>query len=115
MTVIANGSFASATWEAITGTHTVKAHVDDVNRIAESDENNNVMTKQINVGTQTAPAEGDLNGDGRVDWTDVTIVADMVQGKTSPILDADLNGDGTVDWKDVALLADIFFGRASNP
>ncbi len=115
VTVIANGSFASATWEAITGTHTVKAHVDDVNRIAESDENNNVMTKQINVGTQTAPAEGDLNGDGRVDWTDVTIVADMVQGKTPPTPDADINGDGTVDWKDVALLADIFFGRASNP
>ncbi len=93
----------------------MKAHVDDVNRIAESDENNNVMTKQINVGTQTAPAEGDLNGDGRVDWTDVTIVADMVQGKTTPTPDADLNGDGTVDWKDVALVADIFFDRASNP
>ena len=116
VTVTANGGSAGATWKAITGTHTVKAHVDDVNRIAESDENNNIMTKQINVGTQTpTPTRGDLNGDGRVDWTDVTIVADMAQGKTRPTQDADLNGDGIVDWKDVALLADIFFGRVSSP
>ncbi|NLM82379.1 MAG: hypothetical protein GX191_07145, partial [Candidatus Methanoculleus thermohydrogenotrophicum] len=81
---------------------------------AESDEKNNVMTKQIVVGTQTAPIKGDLNEDGSVDWTDVTIVADMVQGKITPTAAADLNGDGTVNWEDVALLTDFFFGRIAS-
>ncbi len=49
VTVTASGGSAGATWEAVAGTHTVKAHVDDVNRIAESDETNNVRTEQITV------------------------------------------------------------------
>ena len=113
VTVTATGGSAGATWKAVSGTHTVKATVDDVNRIAESNENNNVMSKEIVVGAQ-APARGDLNKDGNVDWTDVTIAADMAQGTTAPTATADLNGDGTVDWKDVALIADFFFGRTSS-
>ncbi|MCK8517908.1 CARDB domain-containing protein [Methanoculleus sp. 7T] len=114
VTVTASGGSAGATWKAALGTHTVKAHVDDVNRIAESDENNNVMRKEIVVGSRPAPVKGDLNGDGSVDWADVTIAADMAQGKTKSSTAADFNGDGTVDWKDVALLADFFFGRVSS-
>jgi hypothetical protein len=49
VTVTANGGLAGATWTAVQGTHTVKAHVDDVNRIAESDEANNVRTEQITI------------------------------------------------------------------
>ncbi len=114
VTLTANGGSAGATWKAVAGTHTVKAHVDDVNRIPESDENNNVMAKQIAVGSQTTPTKGDLNGDGSVDWADVVIAADMAQGKIAPTTTADLNGDGTVDWKDVALLTDLFFGRITS-
>ena len=91
----------------------MKATVDDVNRIAESNENNNVMSKAIVVGTP-APVRGDLNGDGNVDWVDVTIAAEMAQKTTPSDPAADVNGDGTVDWKDVALLADFFFGRTSS-
>ncbi len=47
--VTANGGSAGATWTAVEGTHTVKANVDDVYRIAESDETNNVMSKEITV------------------------------------------------------------------
>ena len=114
VTLIASGGSVGATWKAALGTHTVKANVDDINRIAESNENNNVMSKEIVVGTQTAPVKGDLNGDGSVDWVDVTIAADMAQGKTTPSTAADLDGNGTVDWKDVALLTDFFFGRTSS-
>jgi hypothetical protein len=114
ITLTASGGSAGATWKATLGTHTVKANVDDVNRIAESDENNNVMSKEIVVGTQTAPVKGDLNGDGSVDWVDVTIAAEMAQGKTTPNAAADLDGNGTADWKDVALLTDFFFGRTSS-
>ncbi|MDD4566592.1 MAG: CARDB domain-containing protein, partial [Methanoculleus chikugoensis] len=109
----ANGGSSGATWKAVEGTHTVKATVDDVNRIAESNENNNVMSKEIVVGTP-APVRGDLNGDGNVDWVDVTIAAEMAQKTTPSDPAADVNGDGTVDWKDVALLADFFFGRTSS-
>ncbi|NLA37933.1 MAG: glycosyl hydrolase, partial [Methanomicrobiales archaeon] len=114
VTVSASGGFSGATWKAVTGTHTVKAHVDDVNRIAESDESNNVISKEINVGTGQTPTRGDLNRDGSVDWADVTIAADMALGKIPTTTAADINGDGAVDWKDVALLADFFFGRTSS-
>ncbi|WP_214040963.1 CARDB domain-containing protein [Methanoculleus sp.] len=110
----ANGGSSGATWKAAEGTHTVKANVDDVNRIAESNEANNVMSKEIVVGTRPVPVRGDLNGDGNVDWADVTIAAGMAQGTASSDAAADFNGDGTVDWKDVALLADLFFGRTSS-
>ncbi len=114
VSVTANGGSAGSTWKAVAGTHTVKAHVDDVNRIAESNENNNVMAKQITVGTGPAPIRGDLNGNGSVDWADVIIAADMAQGKVTPTMAADFDGNGTVDWKDVALLADFFFGRTAS-
>ncbi|MFA7562527.1 MAG: CARDB domain-containing protein, partial [Methanoculleus sp.] len=114
VTVTANGGSAGATWKAVEGTHIVKANVDDVNRIAESNENNNVMSKEITVKNLPTPLRGDLNGDGNVDWADVTIVAEMAQKTTSSTAAADFNGDGTVDWKDVALIADFFFGRTSS-
>ena len=114
ITLTANGGSVGATWKAITGTHTVKATVDDLNRIAESNENNNIMSKVIVVKAQSAPTKGDLNGDGTVDWADVTIVAGMVQGTTKPDAAADFDGNGVVDWSDVAKIADLFFGRTTS-
>ncbi|MFA7562006.1 MAG: CARDB domain-containing protein, partial [Methanoculleus sp.] len=55
VTVTANGGSAGATWKAVEGAHTVKAHVDDVNRIVESNEANNIRTGQITV-PKAAPA-----------------------------------------------------------
>jgi hypothetical protein len=51
--VTANGSPTAgvATWTATSGSHTVEAWVDDQNRIAESDENNNKTTAALAVGT----------------------------------------------------------------
>ena len=114
VTLTANGGSAGATWKAIAGTHTVKAHVDDVDQIPESDENNNVMRREIVIGGRPDPIRGDLNGDGRVDWADVAIIADMAQGKIMPTTTADFDGNGIVDWKDVTLLFDFFVGRTSS-
>jgi len=51
-TVTANsGPGGSSTWTATAGTHTIQAWVDDVNRIAESNENNNTLTESLSVGT----------------------------------------------------------------
>jgi len=56
-TVTANGGpSGSSTWTATTGTHTILANVDDVNRIAESNEGNNTRSESITVGGGTAPA-----------------------------------------------------------
>lgn len=37
-------------WSATAGGHSITAHVDDINRFPESDENNNVFSKNLNVG-----------------------------------------------------------------
>ena len=41
-------------WVATAGTHTVTAWVDDVNRISESNENNNKLTQTSSVGSSTS-------------------------------------------------------------
>ena len=112
VTLTANGGSAGSAWKAIEGTHTVKATVDDVNRIAEASETNNILTKSITAATSTPqPEKGDLNADGKVDWADVALIGDMVLGRVEADPDADFNADGKVDWNDVSLLADYFFGR----
>lgn len=56
VTVTANGGpSGSATWTATTGTHTVQAWVDDVNRISESNESNNQYAKSLAVTTSPMP------------------------------------------------------------
>src|SRR6185295_14728152 len=50
-TVTANSgpNGGSSTWSATSGTHAILAHVDDVNRIAESNESNNTLTSSLTV------------------------------------------------------------------
>jgi subtilase family serine protease len=52
-TVTANSgpNGGSSTWTATSGTHTILAHVDDVNRIVESNENNNTFSKTLTVAS----------------------------------------------------------------
>ena len=42
------------------GTHTIKAFVDDINRFPESDENNNEFSQTITVGAPSAPTVGTI-------------------------------------------------------
>jgi hypothetical protein len=49
------GPNSKATWTATNGTHTVRAFIDDVSIIAESNENNNTMDKSITVGSSSTP------------------------------------------------------------
>ena len=54
---------------------------------------------------------GDLNGDGRVNVSDVSELINMILGisETNEI-DADLNGDGRVNVSDVSALINIILG-----
>ena len=57
VTLSATGGTAGVNyWTATVGTHTVTAWVDDVNRIAESNENNNKLTESFTVGSSTSLA-----------------------------------------------------------
>jgi subtilase family serine protease len=50
-----NGPSGSAAWTATTGNHTILAWVDDVNRIAESNENNNQYSISLGVAASPMP------------------------------------------------------------
>jgi subtilase family serine protease len=51
ITVTANsGPSGSATWSPSAGAHTVEAWLDDVNRVGETNENNNKLTIPLTVG-----------------------------------------------------------------
>jgi subtilase family serine protease len=54
ITVTANGGSSGSTWAATSGSHTIMAWVDDVNRIAESNENNNQYSKTLTTGGTTS-------------------------------------------------------------
>ena len=58
---------------------------------------------------------GDVNGDGIVDVTDVSIAIDIVLGKDSNDNyggRANINGDSTVDVTDVSMIIDIVLGKS---
>ena len=64
----------------------------------------------LTVGGSPEPAPGDANKDGKVDGSDVTILAGNWQkgvddGQTAIWDDGDFNGDGKVDGSDVTILA----------
>ena len=49
VTLTADGGGTGGAWTAVSGTHTVTAHVDDVNRMQESVESNNTSTASLTV------------------------------------------------------------------
>lgn len=55
----------------------------------------------------TAPQRGDINGDGRVDVSDVNAAINIILKVTDTDLAADLNNDGKVDVADVNLIINI--------
>ena len=56
VTLTANGGQVAAGWTATGGAHSVRAWVDDVNRIAESNETNNTLTSAFTVSAAAPPA-----------------------------------------------------------
>lgn len=70
-------------------------------------------TSPVQLDIWSAGVRGDLNGDGQVDVTDVSLAIDMVLGKSEPnLLLADLDNNGQVDVTDVSIIIDIVLGKA---
>ena len=61
-----------------------------------------------------APIPGDLNGDKKVDVSDVNIVINMMLGKATVTPEADMNGDSKVDVSDVNAIINIMLGKTTN-
>jgi hypothetical protein len=101
-----NGPAGTATWTAgAAGTaYTLTATVDDVNRFAESNESNNILTS-----TFTAVAAGpvsDLNGDAKTNVFDLSILL----SHWATALSGDINKDGTVNIFDLSILLSNWTG-----
>ena len=77
-----------------TGNRTTPCYVDDITFVTPVEEKSIV---------------GDLNGDGSVDVTDVTMLINSVLGQTQ-LEGGDLNGDGNVDVTDVTAEINIVLG-----
>ena len=63
-------------------------------------------TRTLFVGTT-----GDVNGDGEVNVSDVTMLVSMILGNTPQANTADVNGDGEVNVSDVTALVSIILGQ----
>lgn len=100
------GKQGVAYWPATSGTHTVTAWVDDVNRIPESNESNNQLSANMNVSSATT-IPGDINGDGKVDLSDLSILASHWRTNDPA---SDLNKDGIVDLSDVSIIISHYTG-----
>ena len=55
--------------------------------------------------------KGDLNGDGKINGSDATILNDMVLEKRDTDTSADLNGDGKINGSDATILNDIILEK----
>ena len=111
-----NGYISTGNDLQLNNCHIVKptgGHVSGGNICAAG--SNGYFTGEIEILQGSGLLRGDLNGDGLVDVTDVSILIDLVLGKTSPDLSPqaqpDLNGDGLVDVTDVSTLIDIVLGK----
>ena len=65
---------------------------------------------------ESTQPSGDINGDGNVDVLDVSLVIDLVLGKTEGteyyyMNDPDINQDGVIDVTDVSCLIDLVLGK----
>lgn len=78
-----------------TGNRTLPCYVDDITFVAPAEEQ---------------PLKGDLNGDGNVDVTDVTLLINGILGQTQ-VEGGDLNADGSMDVSDVTSLINIVLGN----
>jgi matrixin/CARDB protein/VCBS repeat protein/dockerin type I repeat protein len=65
------------------------------------------------VGISTLP--GDLNADGRVDASDISVLEGVLAGTSSGIAGTDINEDGILDSNDLVLLQDFVSAGTSLP
>ena len=74
--------------------------------------NTATQTYKVVLTSGDQPTKGDLNGDGKVDISDVNLIIDVMLGKNQDAsTKADVTGDGKVDIADVNAVIDIMLGK----
>ena len=58
--------------------------------------------------------QGDVNGDGYVNGTDLVALACIILGKQAEVSAADVNADGTVNGTDIVAICNIILGRTAS-
>ena len=67
--------------------------------------------KNIVETNETQNVNGDVNGDGETNGTDIVAMTNMILGKTEKKATADLNGDSEVNGTDYVMLVNIVLGK----
>ena len=73
----------------------------------------NVFDIWFDMGEEEVPPTltGDVNGDGKVDISDVNAVINIMLGKAAYVDAGDVNGDGKIDISDVNAIINIMLGK----
>lgn len=101
------------------GSHEVQARVDDSDEIDESNENNNLKTKNFFLVTDKKKSPcgnyGDANADGYVTEVDVTLCSKYILGNTSGsiVTLCDVDGNGSVNSLDITKIERYIAGLDS--
>ena len=66
---------------------------------------------EVSVKAVAKTVKGDVNGDGAVTIADVTLLVNIILGKTEGNTAADVNGDGNTTIADVTTLVNIILGK----
>ena len=70
------------------------------------------IPKQYNYDWQEIALKGDVNGDGKINVSDVTALVNMILGVIpKDLARGDINGDGNVNVSDVTALVNIILGQ----
>ena len=110
---IINGESWVTEWDEITARY-IGMRINGSQRDTEGQTSFNFQLAEVlfssPIPNEEEPIPGDANGDGKVDGSDVTILAGNWQkgvsdGQTARWEEGDFNGDGKVDGSDVTILA----------
>ena len=66
-------------------------------------------TTKVTVDLWDTTIKGDVNGDGKVDTSDITALINHILG-TATYANADVDGNGTIDTSDITALSNIILG-----
>ena len=100
---VGDGTLASLTFEVIA----VKASTVKLSGVTLADSTAAAIPTRVEDGQITVPTvNADVNGDGNVDYADVSLVVEAVVEEVPYNAKYDVNGDGTVNFFDAALIVE---------